>query len=183
MTARHSLRNNTGAANYAALVVRVDRLAEDVAQLNSRLSKTATSEDVRELSREVKSLAIPKQPQFATWIAAATFLTMVITGFYFIAVSPVKENITRIEQEKRDEKKEFTRLTEKLFDSVVPRGEHEQKWKSYDERLSALSVRLNEINKLLADIYSPKDALQDLRQRLDTLQSIVIQRMDRSPKP
>lgn len=179
MAVRDTHHRSTGATNYAALNVRVDGLAEDVSQIQTRLNKTATSDDVQRLAAKIDALSTPKQPQTMLWIAAATFLTMVVSGFYITAVSPVKADLMRIESSDRDYRKDTMRILEKLADTIVPRGEHEQRWRSIEGQAASTNARIDEIGRKLADVYSPKDALQDLRQQISDLRAMVNDRMEK----
>jgi len=53
---------------------------------------------------------------------------------------------------------------------IVPRGEHEEKWRSNDRQFTDTQRQLDEIKKAYSDLYSPRDALTNLQRRLEDVE-------------
>lgn len=53
---------------------------------------------------------------------------------------------------------------------LVPRGEHEQTWTGQRQRDVDLQRQIDEVRKGFGDLYSPKDALARMQQRIDDLE-------------
>jgi hypothetical protein len=56
--------------------------------------------------------------------------------------------------------------------TVVPRGEHERVWHSYDDRDKDLQRQLDEIKKSYENVFSLRDALQLMQKRIDSLEAL-----------
>lgn len=171
-------------ANNDALTVRVDTLTDSVARLSSKMDSAASAEDVRALSVKIDKLAQPSPTQYTTWIAAAGLIISIMVGFYTLGVSPIKDAIgkndadTRIALEKveRDSKSARADIAAELKDmrnSVVPRGEHEQRWRSLEATDTILGARIDETRKTLAELYSPKDAFKDMQSQINDLRTVI----------
>lgn len=55
---------------------------------------------------------------------------------------------------------------------LVPRGEHEEKWRSNQERLADLQRQMDEQKKAFGDTYSLRDTILDLKSRLDQVERL-----------
>lgn len=170
-------------ASNAALSVRVDSLAGDISRINSKLDNAASADDVRALAGKIDRLAQPSTPQYTTWIAAAGLVISIMVGFFTLGISPVKEAIAkneadsriaieRVEAAAQGVRKELTEEFKEIRSAVVPRGEHEQRWRSFEASLANVALRLDETRKTLGDLYSPKDALKDLQKQIDDIRGI-----------
>jgi DNA repair exonuclease SbcCD ATPase subunit len=58
----------------------------------------------------------------------------------------------------------------KLDDDQVPRAEHARAWQNYDQRLMDQQRQVDEVKQALGGIYGTRDALLDLRSRLDRVE-------------
>ncbi len=67
-----------------------------------------------------------------------------------------------------------------LRDDLVPRAEHARVWQSYDQRLSDQQRQVDELKQAAGSVYSQRDALMDMRERLDRLERL---RASASPSP
>ena len=56
---------------------------------------------------------------------------------------------------------------------LVPRGEHEQAWLGQRQRDAEFQRQLEELRKGFSDLYSPRDALTRMQQRLDQIERLV----------
>ncbi len=52
----------------------------------------------------------------------------------------------------------------------VPRAEHDSVWQNYDQRLTDQQRQLDEMKAAQSSIYSQRDAMMDMRDRLDRLE-------------
>lgn len=57
--------------------------------------------------------------------------------------------------------------------TLVPRGEHEEKWRGSDARFADVQRRIDEIKKDFGDLYSPRDAFKNMQQRIDDLERLI----------
>lgn len=162
-------------ASNAALTVRVDGLQSEISRVGN---------DVRALSTKIDQLSRPSTPQYSTWLAAAAFVTSIMVGFFTLGISPIKEVIAKNDAETRIaiEKVETTakvarsEIGAELKDmraAVVPRGEHEQRWRSLEATDITLGARIDEARKTLADLYSPKDAFKEMQQQINDLRAVI----------
>lgn len=171
-------------ASGAALTVRVDNLTDSVAKLSSKMDHAASAEDVRALSLKIDKLSQPIAPQYSTWLAAAAFVTSIMVGFFTLGISPIKEAIakndadTRIAIEKvettaKAARSEIGTELKDMRSGVVPRGEHEQRWRSLEATDTILGARIDETRKTLAELYSPKDAFKEMQQQINDLRAVI----------
>jgi hypothetical protein len=54
-------------------------------------------------------------------------------------------------------------------DAVVPRGEHQERWRSQDAGQNALQRQIDELKTALGGIYGARDVILELRERLDRI--------------
>lgn len=55
--------------------------------------------------------------------------------------------------------------------SIVPRPEHEEKWRSFDREAAALQRQIDDLKKQFGDTFSLRDALLQMQRRIDALES------------
>lgn len=157
--------SQNGSSN-AALKVQVDGLANDIARIDTKIDR----------------LAQPSTPQYTTWIAASGLVISVMVGFFTLGISPIKDSITKNEAENRisiDRVDAAARLARKeiaddlkdMRNGVVTRGEHEQRWRGLDSTDGVLSVRIDALDKKMAEFYGPRDALKDMQSQINELRA------------
>lgn len=54
--------------------------------------------------------------------------------------------------------------------AVVPRGEHQERWRSQDAAIAALQRQLDELKAAFGGIYGARDVIIELRERLDRIE-------------
>lgn len=54
--------------------------------------------------------------------------------------------------------------------AVVPRGEHQERWRSQDAAVAAVQRQLDDLKAALGGIYGARDVILDLRERLDRVE-------------
>jgi hypothetical protein len=59
---------------------------------------------------------------------------------------------------------------EQLRDKIVPRGEHEEKWRSADQRFVDIQRQVDDQKRAFGDTFSLRDALQQIQRRLDSVE-------------
>lgn len=67
----------------------------------------------------------------------------------------------------------FRRLESAAADtakSIVPRGEHEQRWTATGETQATMQRQIDEIKKSFGDTFSLRDAMQQLQRRIDMIE-------------
>ncbi|GLI23507.1 hypothetical protein GGQ86_002955 [Xanthobacter flavus] len=55
--------------------------------------------------------------------------------------------------------------------SIVPRPEHEEKWRSFDRETAALQRQIDDLKKQFGDTFSLRDALLQMQRRIDAIES------------
>lgn len=70
-----------------------------------------------------------------------------------------------------DRSKANREMIEKLRESVVPRAEHEEKWRGADNKFGDLQRQIDKQERAFGDTYSLKDVLQRMQRRQDELES------------
>lgn len=55
--------------------------------------------------------------------------------------------------------------------AIVPRGEHEEKWRSVEQRFADHQRQLDAIKADFSGLYRPRDALESIQRRLEFLES------------
>lgn len=81
-----------------------------------------------------------------------------------------RDELQRVTEERMRENREEIK---NIRTSIVPRGEHEEKWTSSTQRFSDLQRQLDAVQRDISGIYSPRDALTRLYNRLDALEAEV----------
>jgi len=54
--------------------------------------------------------------------------------------------------------------------AVVPRGEHQERWRSQDLALQSVQRQIDDLKQALGSIYGARDVIIDLRERLDRVE-------------
>lgn len=159
----------------AALTVRVDSLTNDILRVGS---------DVRALAVKIDQISKPSTPQYTVWIAAAAFVVSIMVSFFTLGIAPIKEaiakndadlriSIEKIETSAKGSRSEINSELKDMRAAVVPRGEHEQRWRSLEATDVVLGTRIDETRRTLAELYSPKDAFKDMQQQINDLRAVI----------
>lgn len=175
----------TTAATAAALNARLENVEASVARLSSKMDNTATAADVHALHIKLDNLQKPKDPQYGIWMGAASLIITLMVGYFSVSVGPIKDAIskndadTRVSIEKIDTnsrlaRREITEDLKEIRTAIVPRGEHEQRWRSFETQVVTLNNRIDEVRKTQAELYSPKDAFKDLQKQIDDIRSSIL---------
>lgn len=95
------------------------------------------------------------------------FLTKAEYGSLNTAASQRRDDLNRLIEQR------ITRLeadTGSIEKGIVPRPEHEEKWRSADLRFADQQRQIDAIRTSFSDLYSPKDALKSMQARIDDLE-------------
>lgn len=181
------------AAGLATLEERVGNLYDDIVHFDASLGSLEKKIDATyiALSNKVDSaitsinakLDERSRIQWPAWAVAVSVVIAVGTLVYW----PIKDQINdlHVGQERnittlRDMQKDSYQHLVDLQKSVVPRGEHEEKWRSFDAQHADLKAavatgdlslqrQIDDLNRRMADTYNARDALLYDRQRIDAL--------------
>ena len=173
------------ATSYARLNERVDNQAKDLVDLRSNIN-TGFANLQHSISTLSNSLAERNKPQWQAIGVALTF-AVVIGG---MAYWPIREAtarleatssrmedrmVTRQEMDWRQARSQEDRLrmennVSAIRADQVPRQEHERVWQNYDQRLQDQQRQLDEVKQASSSVYGQRDALMDMRERLDRLE-------------
>lgn len=119
---------------------------------------------------------------WAAWAVAVSAI-IALGGLAYWPITAKQDDFTKSLSDLRQ-------TIERTDDRLVPRGEHEEKWRSFDAQqmdlkasISAANVNLqrqiDEITRRASDIYTQRDAMQDDKLRIDrlsqTLNEIIMQ--------
>lgn len=55
-------------------------------------------------------------------------------------------------------------------DAVVPRAEHQERWRAQDQAIAGLQRQIDDLKTSLGGIYGARDVIIDLRERLDRVE-------------
>lgn len=161
-------------SDFGALEQRIYSVEQGILSINNALSSLSVKLDER------------SQTSWPTLASFATVIVVVMGGLGALAKSPIDASLARIELSlpsfsTRGEvliattriDRDILRLEKKVDDNhaiTVPRGEHVEKWRSYDLQHAVLQHELDEFRKELGAAYSFRDAFIDLKRNVDDLQ-------------
>lgn len=137
-----------GTPDNAVLGVRVSNLESavgglksDVAQLSHTLAGSH-QELMSKISEIGTSFVAARNPDWKMLLGVATLAVAVIGACATLAKAPIDATLIRLETDTR----EINRM-------IVPRAEHEQRWRVTDGAIASLRTSIEEIRR---DLYLPK---------------------------
>lgn len=148
------MTDTSTSTNGGAIGARVDNLEKSVSAIRG---------DIASLSQLV--VASQKTP-WSTLISGAGFIVVILMAFGGIFASSMARQIDDNKaaiHETRDDLKEMVR-------AIVPRGEHEERWRSEDQAIVNLQKQIDSLKSDFGSTYSLRDALADMTKRLDKLE-------------
>jgi hypothetical protein len=174
-------------AFVSALSVRVSDLGEGLRSIRSevRESHSSLSSEIRGLSA---SMAERNKTPWATLVSFAAFLVAFGGIAVNTTIAPLNQNMARLEaqqavdrgQQASDKKdvssdlKEYMRASfaemKEMRNSIVSRGEHEQRWLNAATQQSNIQRQLDEIRQSYGNTFSIRDGLMDLGKRIERLE-------------
>lgn len=133
------------------------------------------------------------RPQYPLLISIGVFGLAVLTSVGWLAYNPIREtqadqkaamlNLASAIQERvtfreldvraQRTQTDISRIIQDmntLEQQTVPRGEHVERWRSYENQISNLQRQIDDGKKAFGDTYSLRDAFQSLQRRLDQIE-------------
>lgn len=170
---------------YAALGERVEgqgrRLTNLESTVNQGFRQVETS--IAGLSNEFRSSQRPQWQAMSVLLAFALAIGGLVywpiqkaTNDLKTAITSLSEKaVTREELEWRSsraaEDRTRTEMTLRSLDAnLVPRAEHSRVWASYDQRFLDQQRQIDELKQYQGSVYGARDALLDIRERIDRLE-------------
>lgn len=138
--------HGTDNVNGGALAARVDNLEQSVSAIRG---------DIANLSQLI--MASQKTP-WSTLISAAGVIIIITTGFSQLSLQPIRDQAMRNAED-----------IKRIDSNIVPRGEHEERWRAQDQALAGEQREIDEIRQDLGSTYSLKDALTHMQTDIDKL--------------
>ena len=87
---------------------------------------------------------------------------------YRLTVSGQRRDDFQRMSEQRD--KDLQVNMEQLRERIVPRGEHEEKWRAAEQRFIDTQRQIDDVKRAFGDTFSLRDALQQMQKRIDSLE-------------
>jgi predicted Abi (CAAX) family protease len=184
----------TESASSAALEERVSGLERLVASVANSVDRLAI--EVRDRQKFPWGAATFALGVIALLAAVVTFGFMAYIGA--IAGSQdrlqaqlsswIDNSVSRSELEERREStsSRMERIEtdiDQIDSGIVPRGEHEEHWRSQAEQVANLQRQIDVIRSEFGSSYSLNDAMTSLQDRLDRLESLRLQSSPTAPVP
>lgn len=187
-------------ASYARLSERVENQGKDLVDIRSNMNTgfQTVNSAIGTLSNELRSNSKTQWP--VIWAAAGVCFTVLATGGAFFynslskgqdrldaAISSVSRDAVSVSafqdfrstyennrvvsrNEYIDKFSQINAALGKVNDQLVPRAEMERAWQSEDQQRAQMQKQLDELKANSAATYGARDALLDLRARLDRME-------------
>ncbi len=160
------------------------------ADFSQQLTGVATSlrEAITSLSAKMDERS---RPQWQLYVTFAGFLLTFTTVVGTLAYWPIRDDTNELKtavarfEERAVTRAELADRRAVLEDrikrieadlnvaerSIVPRPEHEEKWRSFDREGAALQRQIDDMKKQFGDTFSLRDALLQMQRRLDAIEA------------
>lgn len=119
-------------------------------------------------------------------LTGAGIIVAVMTTLGNMSLGPIRENVAELkanasdyltrqetepQRQRNAEERQFVRDELKgLKDGLVSRAEHQERWRSIDNQFGDMQRQIDNISKAQGDTYTARDAILDLKKRVDDLQ-------------
>lgn len=176
-------------ASWAKLSERVENQGKDIVDLRSNMNSgfQSINANLATLSNELRAGGKTQWPVIWSAIGVSFAIIVAIGGLAYAPVtsgmarvessigSLSERMITRQEMDWRQARSQEDRLRAEasitdLRSHQVPRGELDRVFESYDSQLRDKQRQLDDIKAQQAGIYGARDAMLDMRERLDRLE-------------
>lgn len=144
------------ASNFGALEQRVAGLERAV---------TTLAEEIRGRSQ------IPWGAVSACLVALGFVMAFAVWGFNAY-IGGTQQSIMLVQQASTERMDRFEAALMKIHDGVVPRGEHQERWRSLENADNSLQRQLDSFRAEFGSSYSLNDALQSIQARLERLEQL-----------
>lgn len=183
-------------ASWAKLSERVENQGKDIVDLRSNMNSgfQSINSNLAALSNELRATGKTPWPVIWSAIGVSFAIIVAIGGLAYAPISTgmgrvessiaalgsrlealSERTVTRQEMDWRQARGQEDRLRMESGITVlradqVPRAEHERVWQNYDQRFSDHQRQIDEMKAAQSSIYSQRDAMMDMRDRLDRLE-------------
>lgn len=126
-----------------------------------QLAKTPVDDAIQRLERDTSALGSQATPlsTFSDFKATYESNRLVSRQDYDARFARVDAALKALEQQTREAQS-----------SVVPRGEHQERWRSQELAAAGLQRQIDDLKQALGSIYGARDVIMDLRERLDRVE-------------
>ena len=173
--------------SFASLVQQMER---DRSELAAQMAQDRAHFDTRFSSLQ-EMVADRSRTPWGVLIAGLSLIVTMMVALGTLAYLPIKTQmedtkgevarltaimVPRVELERdwgRNEKTlgGLAELIQRNQALIVPRGEHEEKWRSQLARDTDFQRQIDELRRSFGDTYSLKDALRAMQERLDRIET------------
>lgn len=139
----------------------------------------ALEQRVAGLERAVTTLAdeirgrsqIPWGAVSACLVALGLIMAFAVWGFNAY-IGGTQQSIILVQQTASDRMDRFEAAVMKIQDGIVPRGEHQERWRSLENADLNLQRQVDAIRAEFGSSYSLNDAIQSIQARLERLEQL-----------
>lgn len=185
----HTNGNFDPLASYARLSERVENQGKDLVDIRSNMNTgfQGVNANLAALSNELRSSSKTQWP--VVWAALSVGVT-ILAGLGFMALQPIKDNTSRLENafvrmsESSVTQKEMewrtargtedrSRIETAINDirsSQVPRLELDRVFMGYDQRFGDAQRQIDELKQAQGGIYGARDIIMDLKENQQRLE-------------
>lgn len=189
-------------ASWARLSERVENQGKDIIDLRSNMNTgfQGVNANLATLSNELRNNSRTQWP--VVWAALSVGVT-ILAGLGFMALQPIKDNTSRLEDavvrvaETAVSQKEMDWRTQRgsedrtrqeaslkdIRESQVPRQELERIWQSYDQRFLDHQRQIDEMKTAQGSIYGQRDIILDLKENQQRLEREIARLMGARSAP
>jgi hypothetical protein len=187
------MMSEEASVNIGALQQRIFGLESNQRNLSDGLSNLAARVETlfANLATKVEERS---RPQYPLLISLGLLGLAVVSSVGWLAYAPIRENQTDLKAALVEMSKavgervsireldgraarttnDLTRINQdiKALDAVtVPRGEHVERWRGFDQQMISLQRQIDDQKKQFGDTFSLRDALLQMQRRIDTLEA------------
>lgn len=187
-------------AKYAQLGERVDNQSRQIGELDTRMKQgfSEVASQIRSLADDIRGGSKTQWP-IIIGFCSVTITVLGGLGFMALQpikdnIATIREDerlsraetkdslasvvaamVTQKEMEWRtargqEDRQRTEAAIKDIRDSLVPRAEHERVWANYDQRFADHQRQLDELKQAFGGVYGTRDALLDIRSRLDRVE-------------
>ena len=175
-------------AQYARLSERVENQGKDIVDLRSNMNTgfQTVNAAIGTLSNELRNNSRTQWP--VVWAALSVGVT-ILAGLGFMALQPIKDNTSRLEdavvrvaettvsqkelewrtQRGAEDRKRSDDAVNDLRSATVSRNEWSERNHARDNEISELSRRIDELRQEVGSVYGTRDVIADLKSEVRTL--------------
>lgn len=183
-------------ASWAKLSERVENQGKDIVDLRSNMNSgfQSINSNLAALSNELRATGKTPWPVIWSALGVSVAIIVAIGGLAYAPITAgmgrvetsidnlggrldtlAERTITRQEMDWRQARSQEDRLRMEssivdLRSNQIPRAEHERVWQNYDQQMQDKQRQIDEIKAAQNSVYGARDAMMDMRDRLDRLE-------------